>query len=197
MTSSPEKMLIKPRGRPRKFSKEDGIKIAKKLFHLSGFEGVSIADICKEIGVPPTSIYSSFGSKFELFNCAIKNDSNQLQDLLDADLQSRQNVEEVFRSCLEFSVQKFTEDANVPGCFLLNAALFTRDEKVKDLVLRETQLLLEVISNRLEEIRVSSASEIASSIITLMRGLSNDARMGASQEQLFITSEFYCSAFDC
>lgn len=191
------KKVTKSRGRPRKFSKESGIKLAQNLFHKHGFEGVSIADICKEIGVPPTSIYSSFGSKFELFYSTIKSDSNQLQDRLDLELQSSQNVEEVFRNCLEFSVQQFTENDITPGCFLLDAALFTRDLKVRDLVIRETQLLQEIISNRLEEIRVISGSEIAASILTLMRGISNDARMGASQEQLFITSEFYCSAFDC
>lgn len=193
----PDIKVTKSRGRPRKFSKESGVQTAKKLFHQRGYEGVSIADICKEIGVPPTSIYSSFGSKFELFYRAIKSDSNQLQDRLDAELQSCQNVEEVFRNCLEFSVQQFTENASTPGSFLLDTALFTRDQKVRDLVIMETQLLQEIISSRLEEIRVISGSEIASSIITLMRGLSNDARMGANQEQLFITSEFYCSAFDC
>jgi TetR/AcrR family transcriptional repressor for divergent bdcA len=197
MSELPDNKIAKPRGRPRKFTKEYGVKTAKALFHQSGFEGVSIADICEEIGVPPTSIYSSFGSKFELFCLAIKSDSNHLQDRLDAVLQSSQNVEEVFRACLEFAVQQFTENPTTPGCFLLDAALFIRDQKVRELVLRETQLLQEIISNRLEEIRVLSGSEIASSIVTLMGGLSNDARMGASQEQLFITSEFYCSAFDC
>lgn len=192
-----EKMVTKSRGRPRKFSKENGIKTAKSLFHARGFEGASIADICKKLGVPATSIYSSFGSKFELFCCAVKSDSNQMQDRLDTELQSSQNVEEVFRTCLEFSVQQFTENATTPGCFLLDAALFTRDQEVRSLVIQETQLLQEIISNRLEEIRVISGAEIAASIITLMRGLSNDARMGASQDQLFITSEFYCSAFDC
>lgn len=189
--------IIKSRGRPRKFSKQDGILLAKSLFHKYSFEGVSIADICKKIGVPATSIYGSFGSKFELFSLALKHDSNQLQDTLENRLQSCHNLEEIFRGSLECAVEYMSQHPEAQGCFLLDVALFTSEPKVKELVRSETALVQDMISARLKDIKASNTSEIASSIMTLIRGLSNEARMGASQDQLFITAEFYCGAFDC
>lgn len=57
--------------RPRSISKDESLERALLLFWERGYDRTSIADLSKAIGVGPSSIYNSFGSKEELFNEAI------------------------------------------------------------------------------------------------------------------------------
>jgi AcrR family transcriptional regulator len=59
------------RGRPRVMNKEAALAVAARLFWERGYEGTSIADLTKEIGITPPSLYASFGSKDELFKQAL------------------------------------------------------------------------------------------------------------------------------
>ena len=58
--------------RPRSISKEDSLERALLLFWERGYERTSIADLSAALGVGPSSIYNSFGSKEELFRAAIE-----------------------------------------------------------------------------------------------------------------------------
>ena len=57
--------------RPRSISKEDSLERALFLFWQRGYDRTSIADLSEAIGVGPSSIYNTFGSKEELFRQAI------------------------------------------------------------------------------------------------------------------------------
>src|SRR5690606_6207018 len=63
----------KPRGgRPWSFDRQDAIETAMRLFWRHGYEGVSISDLTKEIGVAPPSLYAAFGSKAGLYREALE-----------------------------------------------------------------------------------------------------------------------------
>tara|TARA_R110002126_G_scaffold1402_4_gene7957 strand:- start:331 stop:924 length:594 start_codon:yes stop_codon:yes gene_type:complete len=57
--------------RPRSISKQDSLERALLLFWEHGYDRTSIADLSEAIGVGPSSIYNSFGSKEDLFREAI------------------------------------------------------------------------------------------------------------------------------
>ena len=57
--------------RPRSISKEDSLERALLLFWEHGYDRTSIADLSEAIGVGPSSIYNTFGSKEGLFREAI------------------------------------------------------------------------------------------------------------------------------
>ena len=54
-------------GRPREFDIEKAIEIATNLFWEKGYEGTSLSDLTKAIGITPPSFYFAFGSKDGLF----------------------------------------------------------------------------------------------------------------------------------
>src|SRR4051794_29749763 len=61
------------RGRPRSFDRQAGLCAALRVFREHGYEGTSIADLQKAVGVPlPPSLYAAFGSKEQLFKEAVE-----------------------------------------------------------------------------------------------------------------------------
>jgi AcrR family transcriptional regulator len=59
------------RGRPRKFNDDAVIDAMVQLFWTQGYEATSMADIVAATGLNKSSLYSSFGSKDELFEMAL------------------------------------------------------------------------------------------------------------------------------
>ena len=58
-------------GRPREFDREAALRTAMKLFSKHGYEGVSISDLTRVIGIAPTSLYAAFGNKEMLYREAL------------------------------------------------------------------------------------------------------------------------------
>lgn len=54
-------------GRPREFDRDAALRVAMKLFSKYGYEGVSISDLTRAIGIVPTSLYAAFGNKEKLY----------------------------------------------------------------------------------------------------------------------------------
>ena len=59
------------RGRPRKFDETAVLDTAVDIFWRSGYAHASIADISAATGLAPSSIYNAYGSKLDLFACAL------------------------------------------------------------------------------------------------------------------------------
>src|SRR6478752_3895137 len=59
-------------GRPREFDADAVLETAMELFWEHGFEGVSISDLTDATGINRRSLYAAFGTKEELFRCAVR-----------------------------------------------------------------------------------------------------------------------------
>jgi AcrR family transcriptional regulator len=68
---SDSEMLSRPRGRPRAFDETAVLDAAVDVFWGSGYARASIADISAATGLAPSSIYNAYGSKLDLFACAL------------------------------------------------------------------------------------------------------------------------------
>jgi AcrR family transcriptional regulator len=61
----------RPRGRPRGFDETAVLDTAVDVFWRRGYARASIADISAATGLAPSSLYNAYGSKLELFACAL------------------------------------------------------------------------------------------------------------------------------
>lgn len=186
----------KPIGRPRKFSKEEGLKHAEILFHQHGYDGVSVSDICTRLNVPPTSLYAAYGSKAKLYTLVLEQYSGLFFKGLEEALTNADSVAKVYRSTLEYCALVYTEQSDRPGSFFLDAALTVKDPDLSSMLKQHTQKLQNHLADTLENVRALNHIELAKSLIVLMRALSCEFKICREPEDLMITTEIFCSAFE-
>jgi AcrR family transcriptional regulator len=94
-----------PRGRPRSFDRDDALKKAMELFWSQGYDGTSLSDLTKTMGINAPSLYAAFGCKEALFREAadlyIKTVGGVTTRALDAGRTARNSVEAMLRAAAE------------------------------------------------------------------------------------------------
>jgi AcrR family transcriptional regulator len=73
------------------------IKVAKRLFAQTGFHGVSIDEIVREVGVSPAILYRHFESKDELYEAVLQEFSATRESYVEAVVADDNGFEQVLR----------------------------------------------------------------------------------------------------
>lgn len=109
-------------GRPRAFDKDEALDRAMELFWRKGYEGASLADLTKAMGINPPSLYAAFGNKQGLLKAALDRYLEQRAAFLDfvmAAPTARESADRMLRGTADL----LTDPANPPGCLLLQGGL--------------------------------------------------------------------------
>lgn len=152
---------VSKRGRPRLLNKEAGLEVAARLFWEHGYEGTSIADLTKAMGITPPSLYAAFGSKEQLYQQALEYnaeiENKHRLDLLNSDAAT---AYEALAFYLHDAAREFANPAKPRGCMVSNAVLqhSKEAESVARTVAARRAATTEIIRNRLE--RAISAGEL-------------------------------------
>jgi AcrR family transcriptional regulator len=106
------------RGRPREFDQEKALDQAVELFWRQGYEGTSIADLRKAIGITAPSLYAAFGSKEVLYRRVLEHYLAGLGRTLADALREEADTFAAVRRFLFESAQNFAGPKNPRGCLI-------------------------------------------------------------------------------
>lgn len=179
-------------GRPRQFNLDSALDAALLLFWRQGYEGTSIADLTRVIGVNAPSLYAAFGNKEALFQQVLRRYLEQPASYLPRALEApsaRQAVERLFRGAIEMAMNPRHPD----GCLLVQGALASgpSGEPVRLELARRRAGAEAMIRRRFERAvaerdlpRSAKPARLAKFVITVVWGLSVQASGGASRAEL-------------
>ncbi|WJG09573.1 TetR/AcrR family transcriptional regulator [Aliiglaciecola sp. LCG003] len=185
------------RGRPRKLDPDIGLNTALKLFQQQGFENVSVAQLCNELDIPPTSLYATFGNKEQLFLQVLQRYCDGYFDVLEQSLRDSENPAQVFRNTLEKSLDFYLNTNQKTGCLLLLGNTFCKQPNIIQEISASQHSLQNKLNQRLNELGSENGNELTDVLITLLCGFAQNVRSDINEEQLYTSLEFFCAAFDC
>jgi AcrR family transcriptional regulator len=128
--------------RKREFDDDDVVRAVRDVFWQRGYTATSISDLEKATGLNRSSLYSTYGSKRELFARATANYLSEFIQPMFAPLEAAgagpKELAGYFLGLADFF--RRTADCNAsPGCFILNSAvdLNALDEEAAEQVRRQ------------------------------------------------------------
>jgi AcrR family transcriptional regulator len=107
--------MIRTRGRPRSFDRDQALQQAMQVFWSKGYEGTTMADLTEAIGVKAPSLYAAFGDKNALFREAVDFYSRTVSAEPLRQLQAGNGIREDLYAMLRASVRMYAGKGGTPG----------------------------------------------------------------------------------
>jgi AcrR family transcriptional regulator len=114
----------RPRGRPRSFDRESALDAAMEVFWQKGFEGTSITDLTKAMGINPPSLYAAFGDKEHLFLAAVER-YQAMRGPATCPYAESTTAREAVEQLLTWSANELCSDCHPSGCMMVMAVTTT------------------------------------------------------------------------
>jgi len=181
------------RGRPPKFDREIALREAMKLFWEHRFEGTSTDELEAALGMGPSSILNSFGSKEQLYELPIETymgePTRYFQEMLDEAI----DASTAFENLIEAAARELTRADSPAGCMisLAGTRMSRQHESIRIFLAEQRALSKKLLAERIKR-RVSdgdlpegtNVEELASYFRTVIRGMAVQARDGRSRADL-------------
>ena len=180
------------RGRPRAFDIDRALDRALQVFWRQGYEGTSLSDLTKAMGINRPSLYAAFGNKEELFRKVLdryaKGPSSRVSQAL-----SEPSAYAAAKRLLYANAELQTNPKNPRGCLTVHGALTCSPENEtirRELASRRLTAGNDLLK-RLEQAKAegeipqsADPAELARYFIAVIQGMSVQATSGASRRQL-------------
>ena len=179
-------------GRPRGFDRDAALDAALLLFWEHGYDGVAISDLTAAIGIAAPSLYAAFGSKEDLYRAALgryQQAGGPAGRLLGLEGTAHDAVAAALRSAVRAVTRKDRPRGCLVSSGLLACApgaepLAREHRRLRAAMVREFQRRITrgIKAGELPEDTVAAA--LARFYVTVLQGLSVQARDGASARDL-------------
>lgn len=179
-------------GRPRAFDIDTALDRALHVFWRKGYEGTSLPDLTRAMGINRPSLYAAFGNKESLFNKVIDRYSQgpaayfREALLLPA---ARAAVERLLRGACE----RLTDPQNPRGCLAVQGALACGEsaDAIRDRLAASRRARELELRNRLRRAKTDGdlpasvdPAKLARFIMAVLQGMAVQAAGGASKREL-------------
>jgi AcrR family transcriptional regulator len=178
-----------PSGRTRQFDADKALDRALEVFWERGYEGATLPELTKAMGINRPSLYAAFGNKEELFRKALGHYQAGPQSFLAEALNkptARGTVEAIF--CGFVGMQGKSR-----GCMIVSGALAcgAEAEPVRQELISLRRATVSILRERFERAvkegdlpKGTDCATLARYIVTVMNGLAVQAVSGATENEL-------------
>ncbi len=179
-------------GRPLSFDREAALHQAMLLFWRHGYEATSLSQLTAAMGISPPSLYAAFGDKKQLFLEAVGRYNAWRMGAAEV-IEEAPTAREAVWTMLRATAAAFTDPDLPAGCLLVSGATNCSPGSADvQAALSEIRLNLEGrLRARIQRDvdagllpRGTDAGVLAALYMTLIQGMSNQARDGATRDAL-------------
>ncbi len=180
------------RGRPREFDAEKALGRALKVFWRKGYEGATLADLTRAMGINRPSLYASFGSKEGLFRRALDRYAEGPAAFVSAAL-DEPTARAVAERLLGGGIDMLTDSRNPHGCLMVQGALACGEaaESVRREMVARRAAVEEAVRQRFARALAegdlpadTDPADLARYLVTVLRGMAVQAAGGTGREEL-------------
>ena len=192
-----------PRGRPREFDVDQALDHALAVFWRKGYEGASLPDLTRAMGVNRPSLYAAFGNKEALFRRVLDRYAEGPAGCMREAL-NEPTARAVAERLLRGASDRLTDPRGPHGCLLVQGALACGEaaESVRQ-ELASRRLAGEVaVRQRFERALAdgdlpgdTDPADLARYVVTVIRGMAVQAAGGASRKDLRRVAEMALRAW--
>ena len=179
-------------GRPRAFDTDAALDTALKVFWAKGYEGTTVSDLTKAMGLNMSSLYAAFGDKETLFRQVAGRYAEEASALYEKAM-AKPTLYEALSDLFSAIVEFLNRPGYPPGCLTVMGALATSSaaEPVQQLLLQMRTRGQLRLQERCEEAR--KAGELpkktdvpgfARYLATVLWGLMVQGASGATKAQM-------------
>jgi AcrR family transcriptional regulator len=192
-----------PRGRPREFDIDKALDSALHVFWRKGYEGASLPELTKAMGINRPSLYAAFGNKEALFRRVIdryiEGPACYVREAL-----KQPTARAVAEHLLTGGLDMLSDRRNPRGCLMVQAALACGEaaRSIQRELVRRRAAGEAAIRERFQRAKAqgdlpadADPADLAGYVVTVMRGMAVQAAGGASREELRRVAEMALRAW--
>ncbi|MEV4761862.1 TetR/AcrR family transcriptional regulator [Micromonospora chokoriensis] len=189
------------RGRPPTFNRAAALAAATRLFWEHGYEGTSINDLTREMGIRPGSLYAAFGDKRSLFNEVIEAyGRSPAGEFVWAAMAREPTAFDAFHRILLDAAAMYTDPETPAGNLLCSAAAADTDVAtyMRDLRNASVGTFEKRLTTARQEGELPATADprkLAAYFTAVLHGMSQRARDGATAAELTDTAELAMAAW--
>ena len=180
------------RGRPLTFEMVDVLDAAMLVFWGKGYEGASLDDLTKAMGINRPSLYAKFGNKRGLFLAAIDHYTETISAPQSVPLATEHDLKDAVSGYYGEIIKCVASEGRPPGCLIASVAteLAARDEEIRQKVSNLLRTAEDFIETRLTACGFGQGTDdpsprvAAEMIVAVGQSLASRARLGATAQEL-------------
>ncbi len=183
---------VAARGRPREFCVDHALAQALSVFWAKGYEGASLTDLTEAMGITRPSLYAAFGNKESLFRKALDLYEREKMEYMGRAL-AQPTARKVAETMMRGAIENITSCNEPHGCLgvIASVACGSEAQAIRDEVMERGKVAKLALVERMGRAKAEGdlparvdIQGLTSLIYATLQGMSVQAGMGASREEL-------------